>query len=402
MPRPRKLTPSYVLHPNSGQGRLIWTDNLGVRREKLLPGPFGSPESLQAKARLETEIYASPARCAGPSEPRPGFSIAELILAFHGHATNHYRDTDGKPTKELLVIRYALRPVRELYGTTPAAEFGPLKLKAVRQQMIDSGLSRALINRRVSVIKRVFKWAVSEELIPPSVFEGLRAVAGLERGRTAAREAAPVEPVDDATVDATLPFLPAHVRALVELLRHTGMRPAEACALTLTQIDRTGDVWIYKPGRHKTQHRGKGRVIPFGPKARALLEGFLTGREIAPDEPVFSPRRARAERFAALRAKRKTKVQPSQTSRKKSKPKRQPAERYNPETVSHAVKAAAAKAGVAHWHPYQLRHSFATKVRKEYGLEAAQVLLGHSRADVTQIYAEKNNALGAAVAAKIG
>jgi integrase len=54
------------------------------------------------------------------------------------------------------------------------------------------------------------------------------------------------------------------------------------------------------------------------------------------------------------------------------------------------------------WHPHQLRHSYATKVRKAFDLEAAQVMLGHSRADVTQIYAEKNEALAATVAAKIG
>ena len=54
------------------------------------------------------------------------------------------------------------------------------------------------------------------------------------------------------------------------------------------------------------------------------------------------------------------------------------------------------------WHPYQLRHSFATLVRREHGLEAAQVLLGHARADVTQVYAERNEELAAAVAAKIG
>ena len=54
------------------------------------------------------------------------------------------------------------------------------------------------------------------------------------------------------------------------------------------------------------------------------------------------------------------------------------------------------------WHPNQLRHTFATKVRKAHGLEAAQVLLGHSRADVTQIYAEKNEALAVAIAAAMG
>lgn len=53
-------------------------------------------------------------------------------------------------------------------------------------------------------------------------------------------------------------------------------------------------------------------------------------------------------------------------------------------------------------HPNQLRHTFATRVRKQDGLEAARVLLGHSRADVTQIYAERNEELAVAVASKIG
>ena len=54
------------------------------------------------------------------------------------------------------------------------------------------------------------------------------------------------------------------------------------------------------------------------------------------------------------------------------------------------------------WHPHQLRHSYATYVRKEFGLEAAQILLGHSTADVTQIYAERDMSRAATVAAKIG
>ena len=56
------------------------------------------------------------------------------------------------------------------------------------------------------------------------------------------------------------------------------------------------------------------------------------------------------------------------------------------------------------WHPNQLRHTFATKVRRmpDGGLEAVQVLLGHSRADVTQVYAARNEELAATLAAKIG
>lgn len=41
-------------------------------------------------------------------------------------------------------------------------------------------------------------------------------------------------------------------------------------------------------------------------------------------------------------------------------------------------------------------------MRHRYGLEAAQVALGHERADVTQVYAEKNLALAVKVAAEMG
>ena len=39
------------------------------------------------------------------------------------------------------------------------------------------------------------------------------------------------------------------------------------------------------------------------------------------------------------------------------------------------------------WSPNRLRHAAATEIRREVGLEEAQIILGHSRADVTQIYA---------------
>ena len=148
--------------------------------------------------------------------------------------------------------------------------------------------------------------------------------------------------------------------------------------MTLNQIERGAGVDV--PAKlHKTAaHHGKGRVIPFGPNARAVLTAFLGGRVLEGDEPIFSPKRARDERFAAMRAKRKSKVQPSQANRKKGT-KRLPTNRYRPTAIAHAVQKAAQKAGVEHWHPNQLRHTFATRVmRKQHGLEAAQVLLGHA------------------------
>ena len=182
-------------------------------------------------------------------------------------------------------------------------------------------------------------------------------------------------------------------------MRHTGCRPGEACRLTRARIDVAADPWVYRPAKHMTRHKGKQRVITIGPRARAVLAEFPTA---GPDDAVFSPRLAREERYAAMRAAGKTKVQPSQLYRRKERPERLPGSAYTTNAVAHAVTAACDKAGVARWHPNQLRHTFGSAVRKRFGLEAAQVLLGHERAGVTQVYAESYLALAATVAAEVG
>ena len=81
---------------------------------------------------------------------------------------------------------------------------------------------------------------------------------------------------------------------------------------------------------------------------------------------------------------------------------RQPGERYRPEAYAQVVRKACLKAGVEPWAPNQLRHTHGTEVRRLFGLEAAQAVLGHARADVTQVYAERNLTLAVRVAAELG
>ena len=66
-------------------------------------------------------------------------------------------------------------------------------------------------------VRLVFKWAVSEEMVPASVYHGLLAVAGIRRGKGGVRESEPVKPVPQAHVDAVLSFLSPQVKAMVEL-----------------------------------------------------------------------------------------------------------------------------------------------------------------------------------------
>ncbi|MBN9523571.1 tyrosine-type recombinase/integrase [bacterium] len=413
MARRRQSVPSYLLHKPTGQARVR------INGTDIYLGRYDSPESRAEYARIVTEL----AVCPIPDAPeaarttRRDVTVNELLLGFWGYAEAHYRRADGTPTNELPQFRQTFRLVRELYGHTPAHEFGPLALKAVRQKMIEAGWNRKLVNQRVGRVRRAFRWAVENELVPPAVLQALKAVAGLQAGRTSAREPAPVLPVADADVRATLPFLGSVVRGMVEVQLLTGMRPGEVCRLRPCDIDATGDVWVYRPGQHKTRHRGKERVVAIGPRARVVLD------HLAPAERTghyFDPRRAVAEFRAARAAGRKTPRYASHMARnaavRVANPKREPAERYTVSSYGHAVARAVERANrrrehlagagnydlVSHWHPNQLRHAHGTEVRRRFGLEAAQVALGHERADVTQVYAEKNLALAAKVAAEIG
>ena len=54
------------------------------------------------------------------------------------------------------------------------------------------------------------------------------------------------------------------------------------------------------------------------------------------------------------------------------------------------------------WGPNRLRHNAATSLRAEFGLEVARAVLGHEKADTTQIYAERDLAKAREVMAAIG
>ena len=95
-------------------------------------------------------------------------------------------------------------------------------------------------------------------------------------------------------------------------------------------------------------------------------------------------------------------------------PKRPKGDVYTPDSYRRAIQYGIQKSNrlqrltddrnplIPSWHPNQLRHSFATTVRKRFGVEAAQVGLGHARTDVVEVYAEKNYHLAVNVAKLIG
>jgi len=226
-------------------------------------------------------------------------TVAAVVRKYMDHCRGYYLKPDGRPTGEAEKIELALRYLIQHCPSLPAEQFGPLMLKAVRQEMIEADLCRAQINKRVGQIKRMFRWAVEEQLVPPSIWHGLQAVMGLKRGRSGARESEPVKPVPEAWVRKTMEFLPPTVAAMVELQMLTGMRPGEVCILRPCDIDMTGKIWLYRPAEHKTAIHGHQRVVPIGPRGQEVLRPFL-GRSL--DAYCFAPDEAQRQRFAVKRA----------------------------------------------------------------------------------------------------
>jgi integrase len=385
----RKIrVPSYRHHRPSKQAVVTLSG-----RDFYL-GPYNSPESRVQYDRLVAEWLPKGRRVHVPqADPAVDLTISELMLRYVEHADRYYQK-NGKTTGEVRDIRLSVRPVRQLYGDTLAAAFGPLALKAVRQKLIEGGLARTEINKRIGRIVRAFKWAVAEQLLPESVYSALKAVEGLKRGRCEARESKRVRPVPDAQVDMIRPYVSRQVWAMIELQRLTGMRPGEVTIMRTVDLDTSGRVWTYRPESHKTEHHDRERIIFIGPRAQQVLRPWLRSDLTA---YLFSPREAMEERRARMRAARKTPVQPSQRNRKKPRPRRTPGERYDVPAYNRAIEYACHKVGIPKWHPHQLRHNAATVLRKEFGLDVAKAVLGHSSLTTTQVYAEADlqKAMGA-------
>lgn len=285
--------PEPKLHKTSGRARVI------LDGKHVWLGKHGTPEADANYRRIIADWLtrnetAEPIEKPAPKpKPEPTrLTVAGLIVKYVDHAKAYYRK-NGKRTSEYQWIRDALRVVNEMFGTLPADQFGPLKLVAVRDEMVRHGLARSTINGRINRIRRCFKWAVSQELIPATVRESIWAVDGLRRGRSQAREPKPVRPVTAEVVEATIAKLGPIPRAMVELQLITGMRPGELGILRLGDIDRSRDVWEYVPSSHKLEHHGIERRILFGPQAQSILTPFL--EDCRPEEFVFCSRVASHE-----------------------------------------------------------------------------------------------------------
>ena len=286
----------------------------------------------------------------------PELSVAELCEAYFLFAQGYYVK-NGRSSGQVPHVRRAIRIVNELYGHARAMDFGPRALRTIQARLVKTNAihggnktpirySRTTVNLTCEGIRRIFKWAASHQLLPVTIHQALATVPGLKAGRTTAREPEPIRPVAGDVVDATLPHLSPVVADMVRFQRLTGCRPGEVCDVRPIDVDRGGAVWQYRPASHKTEHKGRERIIFVGPKAKAILMPYIL-RAPSPDAYCFSPAESVAKHVAEMRARRRTRVQPSQQNRRKARPQKAPSTHFCKDAYRRAIVRGVAKANRA-------------------------------------------------------
>lgn len=380
MPRRRSGQPPKYRHHKARDLAKVTID-----RRDIYLGAHNSPESWQKYADVLAgiqkglsvdEIIASlngdvvpetntPSALRSPAQT----TVGQLSLQFFEHARVYYAPRENGSGGRIANVKVAMREVNNLFSGVDVTKFGPLKFITVRDAMVARGLERNYINDLMSIITLMFNWGVERELVPVDVLTALRAVRSLRKDKTEAHERDKVEPVPIADYEKTLPFLRPVVRDMVQLHLLTGSRPGEIRVLKPQAVDRRcPEVWCYFLEEHKTDRFNKERRIFIGPEAQQILLPYL---DRAPDAFCFT------------------------TGKKPVRP-------YTKDSYCRAISRACSKAEVDHWSPRQLRHSRATLIREMYGVEAAQAILGHSTAKVTEIYAERNFKQAADIMKQIG
>lgn len=373
------------------------------KRRMIYCGPHGSAAAkLRYREVLAEHLAGKPittaraARRRSPTSEWP--TVGQLCAAYLVHAGRYYVDEQGNQTGEVTHATIAFKMLLKLQRDTPTDRIRVADLLVVRQALVDlrerprhgrrapGGLSRRTINDRMARVKRLFRWGCQQGAVPGSTWHELSAMSGLPKGRCGARDNPPISAVPWPLVESTLPHLVPTVADVVRLQWWSGMRPAEALALTRRQLDISDATWLYQLAHHKGTWRGRERVVALGPRAQEILRGRL---RLELDVPVFNGRDAWNERRELLRSARRSPLtkQTRERDRLGDKHAENVAEMISVDEYRRAIHRACDDAGVPRWSPHRLRHAAGTRIAKEAGIEAVRAALGHTDIATSRRYA---------------
>ena len=336
-------------------------------------------------------------------------SVADLCVAYLRYAEQTFRK-DGQITSHVHKIRSTLQCLIHHYGDLPADKLTMPRLAAWRDALgREARRGRRYVNDMLQIVRATYQWAAERGDVSDKVYQAVASVGRLRKGRSKARERKRVPPVAWDTVEQTLSHLSPVVRAMVLTLWHTGMRPEDVCEMRVGDLEQGGDVWLYRPGSHKMDHRegaaGETKIYPIGPQAqqaiRPHLKPDLASSVFQPVEGSGKRQRAYGETYstgslrqAIHRACDAAWPPPAKLQRHRRKAAGRKHQRWETEAewCDRLGPEQWARLTVwqreHRWNPNQLRHAKGTALRKQYGLELSRVVLGHRQVATTELYAD--------------
>ena len=400
-----KKVPGLLHHKGKNLGYSI-TPNT---RKTTYHGQWGLAATKQAYLRWCAELLTEDVAPSIVPEHEP--VIADLVNAMIRHSISYYRDpTTGKPTSQLGVIKSALKEL-DLYLEMKIKDFKPSTLVAVRAAIVNrdimpqsEGAPRkklciSSVNNAIVKIRQMFKLGVGWELVPVDIYQALACVQHLNwRTAPTLRNPDKIAPVPVEYFALIMPHLKPLYQAVLKVHISTGMRVKELCSMRWSEITEVEPgLWCYAPEEHKNSHRGDARTVYMKTDLIDLMRSVRkplwdkdavwcqrgVGRHAGYSGMISADSYARAIEGAQKRYNEgRISIEAGNRTDRKQKYKYTSAKRVP----------------MAHWTPLQIRHTYATQIRKTHGLEGAQAVLGHSTLDATQIYAEKRDDLARSVA----
>ncbi len=354
-----------------------------INGKQITLGRWGTPEARQQYERLKAEVESLGCRAVDPE-----YTVADLAADYLEWAEGYYQK-DGKPTTSIYAARRSAKLIVELYGDTPAAEFGPRRFKTCRNKLIKRNLGVSTINDYMLKVVHAFRTAAGNELIPGTVAQDLALVSPLVAGRCKAKPSRRIPPAQRESIEKAAAHASTIIGDMMRLQLATGMRPGEVCSLRpcdLTELPEQG-VTVYQPSSHKTQHHGKSRVVVLSLSAIKILKPYLSTTNAT--DYCFRPSEAMKECREKRKACRQTPEHQGNsegTNRKHGRRLRRVSAKYNAGSYRVAIHRACDRAGVQRFSPNQIRKSHAVEVRRKHSLEHAQAVLGHSSLSTTERY----------------
>ena len=218
------------------------------------------------------------------------------------------------------------------------------------ESMMDKGNTATSINRRLSALRSLYRFALSRRLVERDPAHGITGPKKQKPLPQYVREAEMDELLDHTEWGED--YNNVRVRTIILMFYQTGMRVSELIGLNDADVDFTSHQLKV------TGKRDKQRIIPFGDELEQGLKDYMKLRDELPqrqEDALFVDQKGARMKYEQVRREVRSSLSQVCSLKKRS--------------------------------PHVLRHTFATAMlNNQAGLESVKKLLGHESLSTTEIY----------------